>query len=985
MPQLARTRFSPLSPLFMGALLFAGALLGAASCAVFAAPGSDEPDEFPRTRGRDKLDVDYAREIAAHTTDPQFLTEWVDHLPVSRKVPTPKKFLGYSIGTPGQLTQPERINDYFRALAQASNNVEVFSMGTSDGGREMIVAAIGSKRNLARLDEIKQRNHELADPRTTDEARARAIAEDTPPIYWLTAGLHSPETGSPEMVMELAYRLAVSEQDHIREIRDNVVVLISPVLEMDGRARVVDWFYRHLTKVTDLDDSPPRSPPFWGDYTFHDNNRDGLQQTQRLTRSYTETFHEYLPVLTLVLHESVPLLYVSTGTGPYNEAIDPITVTQWQWIAGYEVATATKLGLQGVWTWGFYDGWYPGYILWVSNNHNATGRFYETFGNSNPNTFERDLDEQEYAGGRVNTREWYRAWPPDKKVQWSLRNNTNYMQTAALASLQLAARHGEDLLFDYWTKGKNGIAAGQTERPHAFVIPREGQRDDAALHRLLELLAIHRIEVDEAAAALELRGVEGPVKVAAGDFIVRMDQPYRNFAKTLLLAQSFPKTAKQTPYDDVAWSLDLMLGVEVRAIDDPEILALDRRPLTGVPKLEHAVGAGERWIIDHHGQASLASLRWALPKANVHALTQAWQGHSAGSLIISGVTADALSDAIAPLHLRAQSLAALPDASIPTVEVELPRVAVFHAWNYTQDSGWLRFTFEQLGIPFTLIDKDELRAGNLHERFDVIVVPSLANLDFKDMVHEIDTRWSPLAYTQTPEFPSHGSIDSSPDITGGMGFAGLGNLQTFVEAGGLLVALGSAGVLAAEGGITRDVEARRPGGTPGSHVTTKVLRPEHPLAWGYATIDWVFRGNLPVYGVDEHDCGHTVMQFGSKTFADVEREADQKADVAVDGAPLKDSATPEAEGKRASDADKPEKQPLARSGVVERPEGLEHQPALLDVPVGKGRVVLFSWNPMHRHQNEHDFAFVTNALLFFNDFPAVPSEDEMRGREASTR
>lgn len=960
-------------------LLFASALLAAASCVAFASPDAEAPDEFPRTRGRDALDVEYAREIAAHTTDPQFLTEWVDHLPVSRTVPSPKQFLGYSIGTPGQLTQPERINEYFRALARASKHVQVFSMGTSDEGREMIVAAIGSRRNLGRLAEIKARNRELADPRVTDEARAREIARSTPPIYWMTAGLHSPETGSPEMVMELAYRLAVSEQDHIREIRDNVVVLISPVLEMDGRARVVDWYYRHLTKVTDLDDSPPRSPPFWGNYTFHDNNRDGLQQTQRLTRAYTETFFEYLPVLTLDLHESVPLLYVSTGTGPYNEAIDPITVTQWQWIAGYEVATATKLGLQGVWTWGFYDGWYPGYMLWVANNHNATGRFYETFGNSNPNTFERDLDEQEYAGARVNTREWYRAWPPDKKVKWSLRNNTNYMQTAALASLQLAARHGEDLLLDFWRKGQNGVDAGREQRPHAFVIPREGQRDDGALHRLLTLLQLHRIEVDEATQAMDLRGVDGPVSVKAGDFVVRMDQPYRNFAKTLLLAQSFPKTAKQTPYDDVAWSLDLMLGVEVQAIDDPQILALDRRPLTVVPALAHEVPAGERWIVDHRGQATLASLRWALPAADVQALTQPWQEHPAGSLVLSGVDRESLARVLEPLHLRAQALSSEPD--VATVAVELPRVAVYHCWNYTQDSGWLRFSFEQLGIPFTLIDKDDVRGGKLNDRFDVIVVPSLGGLDFKDMVHEYDTRFSPLAYTQTPEFPSHGTVDSSPDITGGMGFAGLANLQTFIESGGVLVALGSAGVLAAEGGIARDVEARRPGGTPGSHVTTKVLRPEHPLAWGYSVSDWVFRGNLPVYVVDEHDWGHTVVQFGSKTWAEVEREADQKADVAVAGKPLQEQAK-----QPAKDAPKePKSPPLARSGVVDKPDGIEHRPALLDVPVGNGRVVLFSWNPMHRHQNEHDFAFVTNALLFFDDFPAVASEQEMREREERAR
>lgn len=967
----------PLHPLL--GLGFVATISTSLSCAALASPGSDQPDEFPSKRGRDKLDVDYARDIAAHTTDPAFSNEWVDHLPVSRAVPSPKQALGYSIGTPGVLTAPERINAYFRELAAASPRVQVFSIGQSHGGREMIVVAIGSKSNLAKLEQIKARNHELADPRVTSEARAREIAKDTPPLYWLTGGLHSPETGPPEMVMELGYRLAVSEQDHIREIRDNVVVLITPVLEMDGRARMVDWYDRYLTGVTDLHDSPPRVGPYWGDYTAHDNNRDGLQQTQALTRNYSETFYDYLPVLTLDLHESVPLLYVSTGTGPYNEAIDPITVTEWQWIASYEVSTATKLGLQGVWTWGFYTGWYPGYILWVSNNHNAVGRFYETFGNSNPNTFVRDLDRDEFSGVRLNAREWYRAWPPDKQVTWSLRNNTNYMQTAALASLQLAARHGEELLFNYWTKGQNNLEAGREQRPHAFVIPREGQRDMGAVHRLLELLALHRVEVHEAKADGEFRGVDGPAQIHAGDWVVRMDQPYRNYAKTLLLAQPFPKTAKQTPYDDVAWSLDLHLGVEVTAVDDPQVLELELTRLTDVPDLSFEVGAGNRWIIDHRGQASLASLRWALPKAKITALTQAWTGHPAGSLIIEDVSATALAAAIAPLHLQAIVLGEAP--SVDTVAVNMPRVAVFHTWSYTQDSGWARFTLEQLGIEYELINKDDLRAGALGDRFDVMLVPNQGDMDLKGIVHGIDPKWGPMPYTTTAQYPSHGIIDSSDDITGGMGFAGLAQLQDFVEAGGLLIGLGSGGLLASEGGITRDVQTHNPGGSPGSHVTTKVLRPEHPLAWGYAETDWVFRGNLPLYGVRDWDCGRAIMQFGTKTWADVERERDQAADIATPASLADNTKAPELDDEPAA---APAKAALVRSGIVKDNDTLDHRPALLDVPVGAGRVVLFGWNPMHRHQNEHDFGFVANALLFFDDFPATPTREQMRAREALT-
>ncbi|MCA9696577.1 MAG: hypothetical protein KC431_03545, partial [Myxococcales bacterium] len=458
----------------------------------------------------------------------------------------------------------------------------------------------------------------------------------------------------------------------------------------------------------------------------------------------------------------------------------------------------------------------------------------------------------------------------------------------------------------------------------------------------------------------------------------RMDQPHRNFAKTLLLPQPFPKSAadNQKPYDDVAWSLDYMLGVTVTPVDDPAALGLAGRRLSAVPELPGTVEAGSRWIIEHRGQAALASLRWALPEgAEVLALREPWQGHGVGSLVIAGVGRDQLAAAVEPLHLHAAAIAEAPPTAA-TVTVNRPRVALFHSWRYTQDSGWLRFTLEQLQIPYTLIDKDDLRQGDLRNQYDLILIPSMGDMSFRDLVHGIDRKWSPLAYTQTAEYPSHGVIDSSPDITGGMGFEGLGNLQTFVEAGGLLLCLGSGGILASEGGLAPDVATARPGGTPGSHLTTKVLRPEHPLVWGVPEVDWVFRGNLPIYSVGEWDRGRTIMQFGTKTWADVEREADGDADIPQDPAPLA-----ALEGEETEAAPKPKQPPLVRSGIVDKAKVIDHHPALLDVPAGKGRVVFYAWNPMHRHQNEHDFAFVTNALLFFDDFPSVPSRDEMRARE----
>ena len=945
-----------------------------ATCFALSAGAGEAWAKKPK-RGKDTIDPSHSEAVSQFITDPSYSTPWVDHLPVSRKVKSPKEFLGYHIGTPGKLTKPETINDYFRQLAKDSKRVRVFSMGKSHGGREMLVAAIGSKKNLKRLEKIKAANHELADPRQTDEKRARELAQDTPALFWMTAGLHSPETGPPEMVMELAYRLAVSEQEHIREIRDDVVVMITPVMEMDGRARMVDWYERHLKDVTDLEDAPPRMAPFWGDYTAHDNNRDGLQLSQPLTRNYVETFHEYLPPATLDLHESVPLLYVSTGTGPYNESIDPITVTEWQLYASYEVSQATKMGLRGVWTWGFYTGWYPGYLLWVSTNHHGMGRFYETFGNSHPGTFERDLSRSQFADRRIVSRQWYRAWPPPKKLKWSLRNNTNYMQTAVLSSLQLTARHKEELLYNFWKKHSNALETGRTQAPHAFWIPAQ-QRDKGALHRMLDLLARHRIEVHQATGS----ATYGEHEVKAGDYLVRLDQPYGNFARTLLLAQPFPKTAQYTPYDDVAWSLDYMLGVEVEAIDHKGVFELPVEALKSTPDLSGSVTDGSRWVIEHRAQASLASLVWALPQHHIQALKSEYQGHPAGSLIVEGERAT-FEKAAAALHLDAEAIDAPPAKQL--VVVDRPRVALFHTWHYTQDSGWLRYTLEEYGVPYTLIDKDDLKAGKLRERFDLILLPSQAGMELGDIISGIDPKHGPLEYTKTDAYPSHGVIDSSPDITGGMGLRGLAELESFAQAGGVLVGLGSGGRLVADSGMTRTVSTRGAGASPGSHVTTKVTRAEHPLVWGYPEVDWVFRGNLPVYDVGEFDRGQVVLQFGVQTFEESEKQLDQKSDVPAERKSIEGESGIEGEKPVEKQGDDEGAKPgLVRSGIVKDPSTLERKPALLDVPIGKGRALLFSWNPAHRFQNHHDLGYLMNALLFFNDMPAPLTREEMHEREA---
>ena len=166
--------------------------------------------------------------------------------------------------------------------------------------------------------------------------------------------------------------------------------MITPTLEVDGRDRMVDLY--NYRKANPDKNAPPLI--YWGKYVAHDNNRDGLGMALALTRNMMKTFLEYHPQVLHDLHESVPFLYTSTGTGPYNAWLDPITIDEWQLLAYHEVEEMTKRGVPGVWTHGFYDGWAPNYMFYVANGHNSIGRFYETFGNNGADTMDRTVNQQ---------------------------------------------------------------------------------------------------------------------------------------------------------------------------------------------------------------------------------------------------------------------------------------------------------------------------------------------------------------------------------------------------------------------------------------------------------------------------------------------------------------------------------------------------------------------------------------------------------------
>src|SRR6266853_4866182 len=469
--------------LWISSLALASALL--VSSAVAQSPDIAEPGSVEA--------------IAAATTDPHYVSPWVSYVPQSDTVPSPEKFFSRIMGAPGELLGTEKTYAYARALAAASQRVRLFTIGRSEEGRDIIMLAIADEAGIRDLDRLKAATAALADPRRTDDAAAAKLVLTSRPVYHFNAALHSDETGSTEAMVELAYRLAVSEQPMIQRIRERLIVLINPISNPDGRDKMVDWFYRYLKGKTDRASLPRQSPPYWSKYTFVDINRDTHQQTHETTKAVHRMFHEWHPTVVHDLHEGSPLMMTWNGTGPYNPNIDPITYTEFLELSFHEVQTLTAMGMPGVSTWNFGEAFAHLYLDSVAMNHNSIGRGYETWGNGTAETLRRTVPPAEAS------MEWYRPLPPPQgEVTWSARDNLNYQETAALAALDYSAGSAKSMLRNFNKKGWDSWQKGLNEAPYAFLIP-EGQGDPARVAQMVGRLLGQHIEVGRAQGELKLK------------------------------------------------------------------------------------------------------------------------------------------------------------------------------------------------------------------------------------------------------------------------------------------------------------------------------------------------------------------------------------------------------------------------------------------------------------------------------------------------
>ena len=944
-------------------------------------------------QGTQAVDREYTAKIKEHLQDARISTELVADMPASDQVPTPLKFLGRIVGTPGELTYAKDIVRYYDALDATSDRVKVWRIGQTEEGRDMVVLAVADAATIRDLEKYKGYLNELTDPRRTSPARAQELLNTAKPIYWLTSGLHSTETGGPEMLMELAYRLAVTENPFYDNIRKNVITFITPVLEVDGREREVDTYYYNKKRPA----GDARLPMmYWGKYVAHDNNRDGMGQFLALTRNINKTFLQWTPQVMHDLHESVSYLYSSTGTGPYNEGLDPITVNEWWMMAQADVMELTKRGVPGVWTYGFYDGWVPNYLFFVAHTHNAIGRFYEV------QSYGPENNASLRVGAQTTSREWYRPNPPLAEIKWGPRNSVNIAESGVLFSLDHFAKNRRLYLENYWLKNQRAIARGRSGLTAAWVIPAGQRRRADAVDAVNELFR-QGLEIHVADAAF----TAGSVKVEKGDFIVRGDQPYRTLADMYFAVQNFP-TSNPRPYDDTGWTFQFMRNVVMNTVSDTTIFAQRMTRMTALTRAPGGIaGTGSVVVIDHTTDNNLMTMRFRLKDVAMAAAEEdfevAGRKFRAGSFIIPNADASRVGAVLTELGLSGVAMASLP--TVKQHDLDIPRIGYIHSWQRTQDEGWVRAALDTYGVPYSYFADQKLREGNLRARYDVLIFPSVGGSAESQVQGIAMTGKTPLPYMRTAETPNLGGIDESDDIRGGMGFEGLMELRKFVEAGGTLIVEGSTSTIFPEYHLTTGITVETPANlfARGSVMRGLITDKKSPIAYGYSAQVPVYFNTSPVLSVaGAGGGGFGGFPGGGAGGANAGQNTTPMATPlalspwdwnAVEDAPRTGGGAGRREGgaggapgggggfggaAAAAASDRPRvvmsfpssATDILLSGSLAGGEALVGRAQVVDAPLGTGHVVMFGIRPFWRWQTHGTFFLGFNSILNWNDLSA---------------
>ena len=842
-------------------------------------------------------------------------------------LPTPEQFFGFRIGADTKLARWDKMLDYYRLVEKASDRVRMRELGKSTEGQPFVVLEIASADTLKRSDYFRglQRRLYLQDGVPSETGRDE-IFQSGKAVVLITCSVHATEVGASQMALELVHRLATDSSPRVKHVLDNVIFLLVPSLNPDGQMMVVDWYNRNLG--TEFEASS--MPWLYQKYVGHDNNRDMYMFTQvesQLTAKLL--WHDWFPAVWLDEHQmgsGGARIFVMPATDPINPNVHPL-VYRWNGLFGQAQGAALEAaGKDGIIYNSTYTNFWQGAMAWSGWWHNQVGLLTEmaSVRVASPTDQQRaQLGRPAPAveGGRGGGRggasgplpaptdvmprtEYPRPWLGGR---WTLRDIVDYELIATMATLEYAADRRETLLRQIYEVNRATVEAGRKGDPAAILITPDTQTDPLAAYRLVDRLQIAGVKVYRADAAFPADEKNYP----AGTFVVPMTQVFARYAKDLLEKQTYPEVRRsptsppEAPYDVTAWSLGMLLGVEVTFVKNPLPEGLALTPLPAAPRRAGGVtGSGAVFAFDYTGPEGAIAINRLLKAGASVGASRSTRGAGGGGTVVevSGVPVKVMQDVAGALGLQARAMPKRTPGAATTLKA--PRIGLYQPWTASMDEGWTRWVLEQHEFPYTTLRNADVKAGTLRDRFDVIL--------FAD---------------QQPSgiVSGNASPGTRPEYRGGIGEDGVAALKAFVAAGGTLVMMGNACDLAIERfpipvrnlkrGLTRDQHF-----APGTILNVEVDT-GHPLGAGVAARTYGFYNNSPFFALTEG--------FSS-----------QRVSVAA----------------RYPNAD------IVASGWLRGEEHMAGRAAVVSVDVAPGRIVLFGLRPQHRAQTQATFPMLFNSL-----------------------
>jgi Zinc carboxypeptidase len=828
------------------------------------------------------------------------------------QVPTPSQVLGFEVGADRKLADYKQIASYFKALAAASPRVQYEVLGKTTLGEEMFMALISTPENLANRAKYKEISKKLADPRGLSAQQIDQLAHDGKAILLITCNIHSTEIGSSQMAMEWAYQLATTQDpEYLRRLNDAIVLLV-PSLNPDGETMVTEWYRKYLgTKY-----EGGEMPYLYHHYVGHDDNRDWFMLTQIETKNVNHmVYHDWYPQFWLDEHQmgdTGPRIYIPPNADPVAKLVNPL-VHRGNNLMGADMGwRLEEAGKSGVIFGYSFDAYWPGGTRNTGWWKNMYGVLTEVASARIATPIDVTPDELQGGTKGLITYEQQINFPnPWPGGTWRLRDIMDYELIVSSAALETVSKYRQELL-----RGVASMAtqAVQTADPQVcWRIPMEDQRDPVTAARLVALLLEH--------------GVEVRINSDAKLYLVPTAQPYGRFVDEMMGIQRYPEVRPAAgsgilePYDVAAWSLPLMMGVKAeRTTIRPDILnsaRLIKEPEW--PKGGLSATNGKYFTLAAH-ENNIFALINAMQADGGQVYFAAAQRPNEAPEFIFAANAQLASNA-EKLHLQLVPRPNLPQGA---TQLKAVRIGIYKSYIPSMDEGWTRFLLDQYGFKYKSIENKEMRAGNLNNSYDAIILPDSS----REVI--VEGRESRFGFS-SDEFP--------PEYSGGIGKEGVHALREFVDKGGTLITLANASdvVIGEDFGLPVRNALASPGATQGRAAVT--------------TADFNIPGSL--------------LRVYLDTSHPVAAGMPHEAAVFVDSPIAFQTSVPPPEVQRTIIGLYPEDaKDILVSGYARGAERLQRKAAAVAFQRGKGKVVMFGFRVQHRAQMEGTFALLFNAIVW---------------------